>query len=292
MNAAVGAGNTSQFDYVTVGHVTVDVLPDGTRRVGGTAFYSALQAARLGLRAAIVTRGVPREIVELLSAHRGELELFVEPADETTTLATAGSGAARTQRVLAWAGPIAPRGDVSARIVHLAPIARELGEGWLAGAWLDERTRFLGLTAQGLVRSWSDPGGRVALATPAQVPAIAARCHAIVVSEQERASCEALLDVAMRAGASVAITAGPRPTRLIARGETIELPLGEVPRARDDLGAGDVFAAAFFVALAEGRAPAAAAARGNAAATVRVLGVGAQAIGDAGAIGARLRERS
>jgi len=25
------------FDYVTVGHVTVDVLPDGSRRPGGTA---------------------------------------------------------------------------------------------------------------------------------------------------------------------------------------------------------------------------------------------------------------
>ena len=36
--------------YVTVGHVTIDVLPDGERRPGGTAFYSALQAARLGLR--------------------------------------------------------------------------------------------------------------------------------------------------------------------------------------------------------------------------------------------------
>ena len=46
-----------QFDYTTVGHVTIDVLDDGSRRAGGTAFYSALQAARLGRRALIVTRG-------------------------------------------------------------------------------------------------------------------------------------------------------------------------------------------------------------------------------------------
>ena len=39
-----------RFDYTTVGHVTADVLGDGSRRPGGSAFYSALQAARLGQR--------------------------------------------------------------------------------------------------------------------------------------------------------------------------------------------------------------------------------------------------
>ena len=65
-----------RFDYTTVGHVTVDVMADGSRRPGGSAFYSALQAARLGLRARVITRGVaPSEIEELLGALRGELEL-------------------------------------------------------------------------------------------------------------------------------------------------------------------------------------------------------------------------
>ena len=56
-----------QFDYTTVGHVTADVMPDGTRQAGGGAFYSALQASRLGLRTLIVTQGVPSEIRELLA---------------------------------------------------------------------------------------------------------------------------------------------------------------------------------------------------------------------------------
>ena len=50
-----------QYDYTTVGHVTVDVMGDGSRRPGGSAFYSALQAARLGARTLIVTQGVPGE---------------------------------------------------------------------------------------------------------------------------------------------------------------------------------------------------------------------------------------
>jgi sugar/nucleoside kinase (ribokinase family) len=57
---------------------------------------------------------------------------------------------------------------------------------------------------------------------------------------------------------------------------------------RDDVGAGDVFAAAFFIALREGRTPRAAAAFANAAAAVRIAGAGADAIGDRTAVEARL----
>ena len=56
----------------------------------------------------------------------------------------------------------------------------------------------------------------------------------------------------------------------------------------DDVGAGDVFAAAFFVALREGHPTRAAAAFANAAAAVRIAGAGADAIGDRTAIEARL----
>jgi sugar/nucleoside kinase (ribokinase family) len=61
-----------------------------------------------------------------------------------------------------------------------------------------------------------------------------------------------------------------------------------IAHPRDDLGAGDVFAAAFFVALHEGLAPARAAAFAGAAASLRIEGAGADAIGDRAAIEARL----
>jgi hypothetical protein len=61
-----GAQPRGRFDYTTVGQVTVDVMPDGSRQPGGTAFYSALQASRLGLRTLILTRGVTSEIEQLL----------------------------------------------------------------------------------------------------------------------------------------------------------------------------------------------------------------------------------
>lgn len=278
------------FDYTAIGHVTIDVLPDGSRRAGGAAFYSAVQASRLGLRTLIVTRGVKREIEELLQPYRDELELRVLPAEHTTTLHTlaspadAGAGTARRQRVLAWAGPMAQDLRVQSTILHLAPVAREGPVGWHGPA------AFVGLTPQGLVREWSGADAEVRLCQPTPAAAqVARRCDALVVSEHERESCAGLIATASAAGAVVVVTSGERPNTILTPGNApVELHVPAIERALDDLGAGDVFAAAFFVELADGCSPSQAAAFANAAAAVRLGGVGAGAIGERTEIEARL----
>jgi len=273
-----------RFDYTTVGHVTADVLSDGSRRPGGAAFYSALQAARLGRRALIVTRGEPAEIEDLLEPYRSELDLQVLPAEHTTTLETSGTGLARSQRVLAWAGAIDEAAvAIDTEILHLAPVARETPRRWRGQAG------FVGLTPQGLVREWSGEDRQIR-PSPPDPRRIPEGCDAIVLSETERASCSALIAEAAAAGAVVAVTAGSSPTTILLAGDEVlgvEVPPLDGPG--DDLGAGDVFAAAFFTALEEGGHPAAAAGFANAAAAVRMGGSGAQAIGDRSAIEARLR---
>jgi sugar/nucleoside kinase (ribokinase family) len=264
---------TGRFDYVTVGHITVDVMTDdgGSRRPGGGAFYSALQAARLGLRTLIVTKGAPGELEELLEPYREELEVRVLPAEHTTTLATTGAGAQRRQRVLAWAGPIAEPIEVDTAILHLAAVARETPNRWQG------RAEFVGVTPQGLVRQWDD-NGAISL-VPLDRRVLPERFDALVISDIERPCC------LVEGPGVVAITAGSAPTVVILHDGTVErVPVPAAEHQRDDLGAGDVFAAAFFVALHEGRSPADGAAYGNAAAAVRVAGVGAQAIGDRAAI--------
>jgi 1D-myo-inositol 3-kinase len=286
-----------QFDYTTIGHVTVDVLDDGSRRPGGSAFYSALQAARLGLRALIITRGLAPEIEQLLDPHRDELELKILPAPHTTTLRTTGSGASRSQQLLEWAGPITEQLELDTSILHLAPVARESPARWLG------RASFVGLTPQGLARQWAAGGGQIASVCPTRdAAAVAARCNAIVVNEHERSSCRELIDAASKA--VVVVTAGARPSTILVPGHaapeqavaertapgrtaiTIAVPMLEQPV--DDLGAGDVFAAAFFIALSDGRSPLQAAGFANAAAAVRMSGSGADAIGGRDAIEARL----
>ena len=270
------------FDYTTVGHVTIDVLEDGSRRTGGTAFYSALQAARLGQRTLILTQGVPSEIEALLAPYRDELELIVLPAATTTTLRTAGSGVERSQKLLAWAGPITQELELDTSILHLAPIARESPSRWRGGA------AFVGLTPQGLARQWLGMGGPIAHVQPhATAAALAERCDALVVSEAERASCSELIAAARARGALVAVTDGDAPVTIL--GSAVEtLPVPALAETVDDLGAGDVFAAAFFIALSEALSPTEAVRFASAAAAVRMCGAGANAIGGRDAIEARL----
>lgn len=297
----------TRFDYVAVGHVTCDAIEHSTRGMvsqpGGSAFYSALQAARLGLRTLIVTQGVPGEIEALLAPYLDELALHVFPAQHTTTLSTRGSGASRTQRVLAWAGPIVDRLEFDTTILHLAPVVRETPVAWRG------RVDFVGITPQGLVRRWNpdegvplvqlDTGsllGDIPLA-PADSGALAGDISAVeldpallpasfdaaVISEYECPNCQALFSAARACGACVAVTAGPRPATVhlpaSTGGQIEQTSIPSIVAVREDLGAGDVFAAAFFVALADGRAPLAAAALGNAAAAVRIAGAGPEAIG-------------
>jgi hypothetical protein len=274
------------FDYTAVGHVTIDVLADGSRQPGGTAFYGALQAARLGRRALILTQGVPGEIEELLEPFAGEFELEVRPASHTTTLLTVGSGLVRRQRLLAWAGPIEEPVDIDSSVLHLAPIARET-PGRFAG-----HAEFVGLTPQGLVREWTAEDGEIALMglSGEALAGVPERCEAIVLSDRELPTCAGLLATAVQNGAIAAVTAEAAPTRILLpddSGLAIGVPAIENPS--DDLGAGDVFAAAFFLALAEGRAPADAAAFATAAAAVRISGSGAAAIGTLAAVEERLR---
>jgi 1D-myo-inositol 3-kinase len=272
-------------DYTTVGHVTVDVMADGSRRPGGGAFYSALQAARLGWRARIVTRGVAREIEALLAPYGSELDVHVEAAQQTTTLQTSSADGARTQRILAWAGEMGAGPALDTTILHIAPVARETGPRGSA------RAGFVGVTPQGLVRRWSALGAPVR-AQELVLELLPRRCDAIVISSAERDSCAALLREHPDAGTPrrplLAVTDAAGPTELyLPDGRTTRVAVAPVADARDDMGAGDVFAAAFFVALAEGAAPEQAAAFANAAAAVRIAGVGTAAIGDRAAITAR-----
>jgi sugar/nucleoside kinase (ribokinase family) len=307
----------TSFDYVTVGHVTRDAIEHATHgtihQPGGSAFYSALQAARLGLRTLILTQGVPSEIEALLAPYRSELELRVIGAEHTTTLSTRGLGASRTQRVLAWAGPIVEPVELDTAILHLAPVARETPVTWRG------RADFVGITPQGLVRHWEqgegvplvqldtgsplnymplappDSGSLPGDISPAELDPelLPDSFDAAVISEHERHNCHALFSAARRCGAHVAVTAGSRPTTVhmpdSGGGSVVQSTLPPIVAVRDDIGAGDVFAAAFFVALAGGRAALEAATFGNAAAAVRVAGMGPDAIGGRAEIEAVLR---
>ena len=138
-----------RYDYTTVGHVTVDVMADGSRRARGNAPSTApcrragSGCARSSSRAACATRSK-----QLLEPYRSELELDVQPAAQTTTLPPPAAAPRAAQRLLAWAGPIEGELALDTAILHLAPVARESPAAWPG------TVDFVGLTPQGLVRRW------------------------------------------------------------------------------------------------------------------------------------------
>ncbi|HEY7953279.1 MAG TPA: PfkB family carbohydrate kinase, partial [Solirubrobacteraceae bacterium] len=261
--------------YLTVGHVTIDLVEragraEPERRPGGGAFHSALQAARLGMRARIFTQGVGSQIDELLGPYADELSWRTLEADATTTLATAGSGPTTRQRVLAWAGPIDPEDGLleeigaGAAIVHAAPVALETPVAVLAR--MQAIGAFTAITPQGLLRRWEGRGGEIAL-TDIDDEALGGDWSGAAFNERELDHCAALLE-RVRDGTVVAVTRGAEPTWVHHHGGVAQVPVPDVVRAGDvdDLGAGDVFAAAFFIALWEGTPPAQAARFANGAA--------------------------
>ncbi len=206
------------------------------------------------------------------------------PAAATTTLSTAGRGEQRSQRLLAWAGPISQQLELDTSILHLAPVVREGPRSWRGHA------AFVGLTAQGLARRWDHSSGQITHVAPdTAASALAERCQALVVNEAERAFCAELTAAAGAGGALVAVTDGDAPVTVLAPGgRAHQVPVPALSAHVDDLGAGDVFAAALFIALSEPQPPLEAVRFASAAAAVRMCGAGADAIGDRVAIDARL----
>ena len=91
----------------------------------------------------------------MLAPYSAELDVEIAAAAHTTTLSTSTASGERSQRMLAWAGEMDSLPQLESTILHLAPVARETGAHWRG------RARFVGLTPQGLVRSWSRIGAPI-----------------------------------------------------------------------------------------------------------------------------------
>lgn len=278
--AATPAPTTPDLDYLALGHVTLDRQPDGGYLPGGTVLFSATQAARLGLRAGIITTGNPAALDAPLAPFRDELWIDLHPAQTTTIFVNVGVGAARRQTLPEWAGPLNLTGTLpSARIIHLGPVARELDTATLpefpAGV-------FVGATPQGWLRRW-DAAGHVTEHELVLPPALTARLDALVLSETEARRATGAIAAVRAGGGIVAITRDAAGCLILDRTSETTIGTRDYPFV-DDTGAGDIFAAAFFVALGEGRAPGDAAACANTAAGLSLAGRGPAAICNRAAI--------
>ncbi len=270
-------------EYLVIGHICADLHADGKVVLGGTALYSALTAARLGWRTAVLTRGlygqqVHGHEVPSLQPFASELSIIVQEAESTTMFVNTYSAGRRTQQLPSWAGPIDLRGLPphwrNAKIIHLGPIAQEIAAQQTGGLTAE----FLGATPQGWMREWPKPGGGRVATTHLRMPQnLVGGLDGIVVSDEEIHDCRDTVEAvgARRLGA---ITMGDNGSRVIYGGKHEHVAAYKVPVA-DHTGAGDTYAAAFFIKATDRSISAVKAAQfASAVSALSLTGIGVEGI--------------
>jgi sugar/nucleoside kinase (ribokinase family) len=239
--------------FLAIGHVARDEFPDGSTRLGGTALYAAAAAARLGSPTALVTRVGPdqREELERCCAGLG-IELHRLASHATTTFAFRwDEQGCRHLRLRARARGIAER-DVPTELrgtpaTVLGSIAHELADDLFRGS--NGRVRVL--AAQGHLRAW-DADGTVHKTEWRDAEGRIAGLSAVVFSEEDVEGDLALVEAWSRV-TPVVLTLAERGARLYEGGRSeAEVAAFTPSRVVDATGAGDAFAAALAIALAEG----------------------------------------
>lgn len=247
------------FDYLAIGHVTEDLWEDGRITAGGTVTYASLAARRLVPRVGVLTAGAPTLD---LAAIFPEVEVTLLPAPTTTRFQNRYTPHGRVQYTQPC--PIRLTPDAlrpehwRSRILHLAPVCDEASP---AIALQAPAEAFVGVTPQGWLRRW-DETGRVWAKAWEHAEAVLARADATVISIEDVAGDwrQALRWAAM--ARVFVVTQGAEGCTLFLNGRPFHIPAPKVVEV-EPTGAGDIFAAALFVALANGNPPEAACAFAN-----------------------------
>ena len=281
-------------DFLVIGHVVQDLVPADPQgwRLGGTASYASLLAARLGLRTAVLTAAGPD--LSLANALPG-VEVVMAAGEVSTQIRNVYRGDHRTQYIPRRATLIEkaalPEEWRQAAIVLLGPVAGEVDDG-LAGCF---PAAPVGVSAQGWLRQigTAAAGGRVRPVHPDRWEAAPILRHAgaLFVSDEDlpQRETKAVLADWSRQVETVAFTHGERGADICQRGVWRHVDAFPA-RSVDPTGAGDIFAAAFLIRRHEGVDVWESACFAACAASFVVEGEGTAAIPNRGQIEGRLRE--
>ncbi len=236
------------IDYLVIGHLTCDLIPDGCR-LGGTALYASLTAKALGLKVGLITSCAEDTVLEPF----GEIPVVNYSAENSTTFENIYTPDGRIQYVRSFASRLdfyhIPEPWRSASIVHLGPVAQEIEPSIVRNF----TSSLIGITPQGWLREWDDQG-RVYPGEWPESAFVLGRAGATVMSIEDVAGDENRIQELATASRILAVTEGASGTRLFWNGDERRFRPPEV-REIDATGAGDIFAAAFFTRLYSTRDP-------------------------------------
>jgi sugar/nucleoside kinase (ribokinase family) len=236
------------IDYLAIGHVAKDLTADGPL-LGGTVSYAGRTAHSIGLRVGVITSC--EEDFDL-----GPLEgihIFRLPSDATTTFENIYTQDGRIQRLHSRATELSqdsvPLQWRNVRIVHLGPIANEVDPH---SAHLFD-SAFIGISPQGWMRRWNH-NNHIQLMNWKSIKFYLPLADAVVLSIEDLQNDEAAAREMARYCNILAVTRAAQGARIFSRGQCIDLPAPEIEEV-DSTGAGDIFAAAFFIRLQETNDP-------------------------------------
>lgn len=235
-------------DYLVIGHVTHDLTPSGPR-LGGTAAYSALTARALGMQVGVVTASGSETDLDALQ----DVLVISAPSAHSTTFENIYSENGRRQKLHHQAERLSfdnvPENWRKAPIIQLGPVAREM-DAVLPDSFTPS---LLGLTPQGWLRAW-DESGRVVQSDWESAEQALSRAGAVVVSVEDVAGVEEQVEFMAAHTRILAVTEAAAGARLYWHGDQRRFRAPAIPEI-DATGAGDIFAAAFFIRLLATRDP-------------------------------------
>jgi sugar/nucleoside kinase (ribokinase family) len=236
-------------DYVIIGHISLDSA-ESDARIGGTAAYSARAAKLLGRRVGVVTAVPvdPSTIDEL----RG-IECLSIPSQDWTRFENHYETGKRQQKWISTAAEIevddVPISWQLAQIVHVGPIAQEISPQFVMGC----PTELNCATLQGWLRARSTDS-KVLLELNAELETGLKYLDGAVLSEEDVISDPVLIEQLTQSCRLLVLTRGGEGCDVYVKGERQRVTTTQID-VEDPTGAGDVFAAAFFVRFAATQNP-------------------------------------
>lgn len=235
-------------DYLVIGHVAHDLTPQGPR-LGGTVAYSALTARALGLRPGVLTAAGVETSLDALHG----IPVILQDSPQSTTFENIYTSNGRVQYLRAQAARLGmdnvPRSWRHAAIIHLGPIASEV-DPILPESF---SPTVLGITPQGWMRQW-DAEQRISSHAWTDAGPALAWAGAVVISREDVGGDDELIEHMSHQTRVLAVTEGAGGSVLYWNGDRRRFRAPEVPEL-DATGAGDIFAAAFFIRLYKTRDP-------------------------------------
>ena len=242
-------------DFLTIGHVTRDILQDQTFSLGGTVTFAALTAYRLGLVAAITTCA-DAELQAELPVRLPAIGLAVRTSTSTTAFVNSYHEGFRTQYLRARADQFqledVPEAWRQASIVLFGPLDQELSPSFIR-RFPRSRGSIFAATPQGWLRRW-DESGRVWPTPWTDAEDILPLLDVLILSHDDllpfangnRTDADAMLSQWSMQVPLLVATDGRHGATLFQRGIAEHFPAYRAHEV-DPTGAGDVFAAAFLV---------------------------------------------